>query len=73
MRRTGSSAVAELVIHENHLSFKTVNKKRPAVHPSTGIGLVNLRKRLNNIYPGQYELVIRENDEDYFAELIIQL
>lgn len=66
-------AKAVLEVNRNYLSFSTVNKKRLTVHPSTGIGLMNLRKRLNNSYPDKYEFVIKENEEDFFADLKIYL
>ncbi|HLU88317.1 MAG TPA: histidine kinase [Cyclobacteriaceae bacterium] len=40
---------------------------------SPGIGLENVRKRLNLIYPQRHDLVIRENDLEYFVHLSIQL
>ncbi|MFD2201192.1 sensor histidine kinase [Shivajiella indica] len=40
---------------------------------SNGIGLDNVRQRLDLLYPGKYELVIRENDLEYFVHLSIKL
>ena len=40
---------------------------------SSGIGLENVKQRLNLLYPGQHELVIRENELEYFVHLSIQL
>jgi len=40
---------------------------------SNGIGLENVRQRLNLLYPGNHELVIRENDSEYFVHLSIKL
>ncbi|MBD8490549.1 histidine kinase [Echinicola sp. CAU 1574] len=39
----------------------------------SGIGLNNVRQRLNLLYPNCHELVIRENDLEYFVHLSIQL
>lgn len=40
---------------------------------SSGIGLENVRQRLKLLYPGKHELIIRENDTEYFVHLSIQL
>lgn len=40
---------------------------------SGGIGLENVRQRLNLLYPNNHELVIRENEMEYFVHLSIKL
>lgn len=40
---------------------------------SNGIGLDNVRQRLDLLYPGKHELVIRENELEYFVHLSIKL
>ena len=40
---------------------------------SSGIGLQNVRQRLNLLYPQKHELIIRENEMEYFVHLSIQL
>ena len=40
---------------------------------SSGIGLLNVKQRLQLLYPGKHELIIRENDEEYFVHLSIKL
>ncbi|MFK8104288.1 MAG: sensor histidine kinase [Saprospiraceae bacterium] len=40
---------------------------------SGGIGLVNVRRRLNLLYPEQYELSIKDNPDSYGVNLIINL
>lgn len=42
-------------------------------YKSSGIGLQNVRQRLQLIYPGKHELVIRENDLEFFVHLSVQL
>ena len=37
-----------------------------------GIGLDNVQKRLEIIYPGTYSLEIEQNDEEYQVHLMIQ-
>lgn len=39
----------------------------------SGIGLLNLRKRLDLLYPGAYTFVSERRGEIYFTELVIQL
>lgn len=40
---------------------------------SSGVGLVNIRRRLELIYPGRHELLISENGETYKTTLHIEL
>ncbi len=40
---------------------------------SGGIGLVNIRKRLNLVYPGQYLLNVKDEPNSYQIELLLQL
>lgn len=39
---------------------------------SNGIGLDNVKQRLQLLYPGKHQLVIRENEVEYFVHLTIQ-
>lgn len=36
-----------------------------------GVGLDNVRKRLDLIYPGRYQLDVQQSDQDYFASLTL--
>lgn len=40
---------------------------------SNGIGLMNVKQRLQLVYPGKHELVIRQTAPDYFVHLVINL
>ncbi len=42
-------------------------------HKASGIGLDNVRQRLQLLYPKKHELIIRENELEYFVHLSIQL
>lgn len=59
----------------NHSSLAmTVENSKPAISPKSkngGIGLANLRKRLELLYPGRYSLRIEEKLESYRADLQI--
>jgi two-component system LytT family sensor kinase len=39
----------------------------------SGIGLINLRQRLQLVYPKKHELIIRETATEYFVHLTLQL
>jgi len=39
----------------------------------SGIGLINLRQRLNLVYPKRHELIIRETGNEFFVHLTLQL
>jgi len=39
----------------------------------SGIGLQNVKQRLDLLYPGQHELIIRQNAKEFFIHLTLQL
>jgi sensor histidine kinase YesM len=53
--------------------FRTENTRHPALNAmetqDSGIGLENVRKRLEMIYPGRHQLVIRETENAFIVEL----
>lgn len=53
-------------------SIRRKNADAPERH-SKGTGLENVRQRLRLIYPGSHELVIRENEHEYFVHLTLDL
>ena len=64
------------VENEVHMDINNSIHRKSGQDPekaSPGIGLENVRKRLNLIYPQRHDLVIRENDLEYFVHLSIQL
>lgn len=61
----------------NQLIFSLKNSKndhshRPN-HVNSGLGLANVRKRLELIYPNRHQLTIRSETTRYLVELMIQL
>lgn len=62
---------------ENRICFKCENGVPESNHDplfaSTGIGLENLKKRLNLIYPDRYELNITRTKNKFEVNLIIQV
>ncbi|HEU4555004.1 MAG TPA: histidine kinase [Chitinophaga sp.] len=52
----------------------TLNKKKNRSKAvSHGIGLANIRKRLDNIYKNNYTLTINNGEQDFYVHLIIKL
>jgi two-component system LytT family sensor kinase len=67
-------AAAELRIDENKLWFATVNKKRETTtYETTGLGLHNLRKRLQNAYPDRFNLTVTHDEDRFLTYLTIDL
>ncbi|WP_426587239.1 sensor histidine kinase [Mucilaginibacter sp. R-33] len=66
-----------LAVDENELIFQTSNAKLPANDnydkSQGGIGLLNVRKRLDLLYAGRHELIIFEEEEIFTVSLTIQL
>lgn len=67
-----------LTLDDTRLYFKVHNSRHPKstdtamTEPESaqsGVGLDNVRKRLELIYPGRYQLDIQQSDQDYFVSL----
>lgn len=76
--REESHIRVSLELKQSTLYFDVFNNKhvRSENDPeknSNGIGLLNVKQRLQLVYPGQHELVIRETAHDYFVHLVITL
>jgi LytS/YehU family sensor histidine kinase len=54
--------------------FNTVEKQQSEpTNESGGIGLKNLRRRLDLLYPGRYEMSIDDNDQSFSVKLILKV
>lgn len=76
--RDESQVRISLEVKSNTLYYDVFNTKhlRPehdTEKNSNGIGLQNVKQRLQLLYPGRHELVIRETTHDYFVHLVITL
>lgn len=63
---------------DNKLFFDVTNSKHAMLEndpekDKSGIGLNNVKQRLELLYPGEHELVIRETANDFFVYLTIHL
>lgn len=63
---------------ENKLLLRILNSKPnhkpvPSEKPSGGIGLANVRRRLNLLYPNQYRLDISDSAKEHTVELSLDL
>jgi two-component sensor histidine kinase len=77
----GSKSVASpgirisLSIDPQQIRFGVTNhiRKSPSVNKDQvgGIGLTNIRRRLNLLYPGKHQLDIRSDEEMYVVQLIL--
>jgi sensor histidine kinase YesM len=66
----------DLLVQEDTLKFKLINGRDPnaANHPYSGnIGLQNVKKRLQLIYPNAHELRITEDDDTFVVSLTLKL
>ncbi|WP_207493810.1 sensor histidine kinase [Aridibaculum aurantiacum] len=76
--REASRISISLEVKNDTLYFDVYN----TIHPKSandpekfksGIGLENVRQRLQLLYPNKHELTIRETSKEYFVHLILQL
>ncbi|HEV7347630.1 sensor histidine kinase [Telluribacter sp.] len=76
--REPSHIVISLEVQEKTLYFDVHNSRhlKSGIDPernSNGIGLANVRQRLQLLYPQRHELMIRETGKEFFVHLKIQL
>ncbi|WP_308199370.1 sensor histidine kinase [Chitinophaga sedimenti] len=69
-----SYIIVKLVIHNGTLSMIVRNKliRQKTAEPG-GVGLTNARKRLDMLYAGAHELTVKENGNEFIADLKIVL
>jgi len=60
---------SEIRFHSENINFAKGEEDRSG----SGIGLVNLKKRLDLLYPGKYSLEIREVEGKYITDLMIDI
>jgi len=68
----------KLFVDHQNIHFNIENSKAESLPLQThkrsgGIGLVNVKRRLNIIYPNQHELIISDNPKTYAVDLKIEL
>jgi two-component system, LytTR family, sensor histidine kinase AlgZ len=70
---SGSWVEAELHCTQNQLRFTVANNKstRPSTEEKSGIGLQNVKRRLELSYPGHYALTIQDNATEYQVQLTL--
>jgi LytS/YehU family sensor histidine kinase len=74
-----SKGTIRIDIHysDHQLRFSTQNRierrENPLNHEQGGIGILNVEKRLNLLYPDKYKLTFEENEDIFTMELTIGL
>ncbi len=66
----------QMIIENNTLHFSVTNSRPPEAEPQLkkgNIGLKNVKKRLELLYPGTHELNIVSKPESFFVYLKVQL
>ncbi|HEY0743315.1 MAG TPA: histidine kinase [Chryseosolibacter sp.] len=64
----------DLALEDHLLKFKVINGKPWGIKTiSSGVGLRNVKKRLQMLYPEAHELRITEDDDSFIVVLTIQL
>lgn len=63
-----------IILENNALLFKIKNTVKTEVSPikKPGIGLENITKRLDLIYPDEYQLIVKTEDNWYQVDLLIE-
>jgi len=65
----------KLFVEKDRMEFQVKNKIEPfpGLSAQTGTGLENVKKRLELTYPGNFELAIHDNHQDFNVILILKL
>ncbi|AHM62719.1 histidine kinase internal subunit [Flammeovirgaceae bacterium 311] len=76
--REPSHIKVNLEVREHKLYFDVYNSKHQKQEndpekSKSGIGLLNVKQRLQLLYPARHELIIRETGKEFFVHLTIQL
>lgn len=72
----GNQLQVLMTIDEEEITFQTSNliaPKMEALPKEGGIGLYNVRKRLELLYPGRHQLLAAEEDSRFIVTLSVQL
>ncbi|MVM33794.1 sensor protein lytS [Spirosoma sp. HMF4905] len=59
------------VHNSRHLKQTETADRHDPEEDQSGVGLDNVRKRLDLIYPGRYQLDIQQSEQDYFVSLTL--
>jgi LytS/YehU family sensor histidine kinase len=65
--------VKEGVLYFDVFNIKHFKSENDPEKGKSGIGLNNVRQRLQLLYPSKHDLVIRDTKKDFFVHLTIQL
>jgi len=72
--KRGSYLEVDIAVENGHLRYQSVNSINGSPGSTNGgVGLVNVKKRLDIIYPGKHQLHIHSDDKEYKVELTLQL
>ncbi len=78
VRREGGQIEAGAQMEDGRFRFRVTNNKEAAgknsdTPPAGGIGLTNLRKRLQLLYPNAHNLTIDDRNDQYAVDLTLTL
>ena len=62
-------------IEQYQMTMKLINSKSSVQHSDhePGIGIENVRRRLELIYPGKHDLIINDEEELFIVQLKLEL
>lgn len=64
----------DIVLKDDHFQFKLINGKNDRSRPpASGIGLTNVKKRLDLLYPKSHDLRISEDEQTFVVTLTLVL
>ena len=68
--RSGGYLKASVLVDHSSITFQCKNAYNPEIkRTSTGTGIANVRKRLEKLYPGRFDLYVNRAEQEFSVEL----
>lgn len=75
LNKEGQKLAISISVENSILSFESINTilENPKAEKKSGVGLMIVQKRLDLLYPGKYELTMKQENNEFHVTLQIKL